>query len=195
MKNIVTTLSVMGLLAMVGLGVLSHIHQTVVSLEDFTASVSNGDSSMVVGVYKRATFALKVIPQPEGNFAYLPDTEELLVQLAQAEELYGNLGLAAHNNLAGKYIAELTPGDIINIIYGDGTIFKYEIINVKSYQAFLPDDLYSDYKDLEDGRVYSSSQLFEKAFGGENQIGLITCISQDDISTWGRIVVVGVPVE
>ncbi|MBI9051966.1 MAG: hypothetical protein JEZ00_21300 [Anaerolineaceae bacterium] len=194
MRRIITYMSFIVILAIIVLGIYNNLSNQIVRLEDFKDSVVNGDPTVIVGIYQEGVFAAKVIQQPEGDVLFLPDSEDTIVLLSDAKKWYGNVGLSAHRNLAGRYIAELELGNIVQVIYGDGTMMDYEIVEVRSYQAISPDDLYSDFRDLDNNQLYSSTELFEKAFGGENRIGLITCISKDDINSWGRIVVNGVPI-
>lgn len=165
------------------------------SLDSFATSVQNGRSSQLVGVYAPEVMTLPVVQQPSGNAAYVSTQQGVVTQFALASQ-YGSTGLIAHNTLAGQNFYQLAIGDVVSLVYGDGSIQMYEINQVQSYQALNPYSPYSNFVDLSNpGVQYSSTDLFYRTYGlGGDMLVLQTCISRDGNDSWGRLFIIASPV-
>src|SRR6266487_2693640 len=92
---------------------------TLPTFADFSKSVQNGDAKTLRGVYVTDVLALPIVQQPVDNAGYVSTTDGVITQFGMASK-YGNVGLLAHNHLSGKLFSQLTAGQEVRIIYGDG---------------------------------------------------------------------------
>ena len=66
----------------------------------FVETIQNGKAGVLEGVYVPNVFALPVTQQPVGNPGFVSQAADTVTQFGMAAEV-GNVGLLAHNNLAG----------------------------------------------------------------------------------------------
>ena len=88
---------------------------------DFSQTVQNGQATVLRGVYVNHILALPVIQQPSGNAGFVSSSDNQTTQFRMASQ-FGNIGLLAHNHLAGKSFAQLSIGDEVLMVYGDGRV-------------------------------------------------------------------------
>lgn len=158
----------------------------------FLQSVYDGDVSRLAGVYAPGIMALPVNNQPDDNAGYVSRREETLTRFALAD-YFGTIGLLAHNYLAGKHFASLLPGQVVYLVYGDGTTVPYIVAQVSSFQAYEPSNPYGMLRNLETGITYSAAQVFSQFYTGTPHITFQTCIAQGTELGWGRLFVVAIP--
>ena len=159
-----------------------------VNFDNFVASVSNGNSNQVTGIYAEGTLAYAVRRQPAGDAAYVSEAADEVTQFGLAAQ-YGTQAFLAHNYLAGASFFQLSVGQIISVVYGDGSTANFRIEAIHRYQALSPDSTQSRFLDLETDEEISTSTLFHSVYNNDNALVLQTCINQDGISTWGRLFV------
>lgn len=162
------------------------------SLAEFAASIKNNNSGAIQGVYVENILALTVVQQPQSNSEYVSTLQNTVTQFDLARQL-GVIGFLAHNNLGGKYFFRLEHGNLIYVIYGDGTIHKYVVNQIDQYQVLSPDNTTGSFKNISTGEVLSSSEIFFKYYTGSDQVTLQTCIAQGEAASWGRLFVVATP--
>lgn len=163
------------------------------SLEDFSLQVKNGNSSQSVGVYANDNFAYPIVQQPSGNAGYVSSTAGVVTQFSMASS-YGSIGLIAHNHLAGAKFSLLQVGDIITLVYGDGSAHSYKVTQIRQYQALSPTSPYSNFVDLYDSSTtLSATTLFMNIYASSGRLVLQTCIARDGQSSWGRLFVIAEP--
>jgi hypothetical protein len=160
----------------------------------FVKTSTIGLPGMVSGVYVDGLFALNVVQQPKNNAGYVSKTPEKLTEFRNARQ-QKNVGLLAHNYLAGQYFTQLKVGQIVNVIYGDGKVEKFVITNIYKYQAVSPESPYSDFVNLDDGQRTQVEPLFKKMYGGSHHLTLQTCIAKDKELSWGRLFITADPVK
>ena len=163
------------------------------SLNQFIGAIGSGLPGEIKGVYVDGEFALQVIQQPDDNYNYVSTKPEVVTQYGLAAKM-GVVGLLAHNNLAGRNFFLLDAGELVTLVYGDGSTLAIRVIALDRYQALDPDNAYSQLMNLADGNILDSTQAFKKYYTQENTIVFQTCISQDGNSSWGRLFVVAEPV-
>ena len=163
-------------------------------LLNFSLSIQNGDANLLRGVYVNNLFALPVVQQPSSNAAYVSTINNMVTQFGMASQ-FGGVGLLAHNYLSGQYFFQLTPGMIIDLIYGDGHIEYFQVSHVYRYQATSPESVYSDFIDLDTQEYLTGSALFKKVYMGTRHVTFQTCISQNGNSSWGRYFVLADPIQ
>lgn len=161
------------------------------NLADFVASVSNGKSSQVTGIYVDDAFAYNVGGQ-NGNASFVTTNPGEVTQFGLAAQ-YGTQGFLAHNYLAGAAFSQLEAGQLITLVYGDGSTEAFRIETLHRYQALSPDSTQSRFVDLSTGEELSVTKLFNTIYNNQNAVVLQTCIANDGVSTWGRLFVVAVP--
>lgn len=163
------------------------------NLSSFIQSVSSGQKNVVTGIYADNALALGINQQPSGSPEYITSSNGQVTQFGLASA-YGSLGLLAHNYLSGNDFFQLTDGQILTLVYGDGHTEAYKIQTINSFQALQPNSAYSDFIDLDSGDHLSASKLFNRMYNQDDTLVLQTCISNEGISTWGRLFIVATPV-
>ena len=158
----------------------------------FSQSVLNGQASELIGVYVPEVMAMPVVQQPVGNPGYVSTVENVVTQFAMASEV-GNVGLLAHNNLAGLDFTRLAPGQEVNLVYGSGGIETFIVSRVVRYQALNPYSPYSEFRDLESGITISAQELFKQLYRGDRHVTFQTCIESEGNLSWGRLFVIAEP--
>jgi hypothetical protein len=161
--------------------------------EQFKLSVYDGQAGIVRGVYIPELLAAKVLQQPANQASYVSPVNGIVTEFANAKT-YGNIGLLAHNYLAGAHFSEIELGDEIRIVYGDGKVEYYIVKEILRYQALEPNSPTSDFVDLDNKERETAASLFRKTYTGQRHVTLQTCIYADRNMSWGRLFVIAVPV-
>jgi len=97
---------------------------TLPTFSDFSNIVQNGEKDILRGVYVDNVLALPVVQQPLGNAIFVSNNDGEVTQFGMASQ-YGNIGLLAHNHRAGKSFSEMTPGQEVQLVYGDGHVRNF----------------------------------------------------------------------
>ncbi|MBC7877496.1 MAG: hypothetical protein H7Y59_10030 [Anaerolineales bacterium] len=163
------------------------------TLTEFVETVKDGHANTLRGIYISNVIALPIMQQPYGNPGFVSNTDSVLTQFSMASEV-GNLGLLAHNHLAGKSFSDIKPNDQIVLIYGDGHTESFLVDNTMQYQALSPLSPYSQFKDLETESILSAEDLFREVYRGEYHLTLQTCIDNEGNASWGRLFIIAKPV-
>ena len=161
-------------------------------LGTFSVSVLDEQTSELRGVYVPQVMALPVIQQPVGNPGYVSRIDNVVTQFAMAAEV-GNIGLLAHNNLAGQNFSQLALGQEVTLVYGDGSIETFVVSRVVRYQALNPYSPYSEFRDLETGITITAQDLFQQVYRGDRHLTFQTCIESEGNLSWGRLFVIAEP--
>jgi hypothetical protein len=160
------------------------------ALADFIASLALDGSNTIAGVFVPDTLAMQVRQQPAGKPGYVSSVDNILTQFGLASQ-YGTTGLLAHNDLAGTQFFNLSAGQQVFLVKGDGTVKEYTISTIRRFQAKQPNSPFSNFLDLDQGDVELSVEaLFYQVYRGADQVVFQTCIEQNGISTWGRLFVI-----
>jgi hypothetical protein len=162
------------------------------SLSAFVAAVMDGQSGVVRGVYVPEVFAYVVVQQPADDTSFVSPNDGVVTQYGLAGQ-YGAIGLLAHDYLAGALFSNLSIGQELGIVYGDGRVEFYMIGRLDRYQALQPENGASDLIDLATGIQISSNELFAKYYEGGDHVTFQTCIFQDGNLNWGRLLVTALP--
>ena len=162
--------------------------------DTFVASLVNGNAWQVVGVYVENVLALPVVLQPASNPGFVSTADGVATYFATVYEVTGNTGLLAHNYLAGVYFFDLQPGQIVVLIYGDGSTEEYAVWGWQEFQALNPYSYNSNFVNLYTGETLTSTQLFYAVYGGDLRTTFQTCIERDGEPSWGRLFVIA-PIE
>ncbi len=158
------------------------------TLGEFVSSVTSPDAG-VVGVYVPDQLALRVLPQPADNAAFVAAVPGTVTQYQPAAE-FGSIGLLAHNTLAGADFERLLLGERVFVVYGDGTTHEYMVSAIRHFQATSPLDPYSDFLDLDQsGSQLSSTELFDQMYSQQDTVVFQTCIAKGASRSWGRLFV------
>src|SRR5919108_1458227 len=115
---------------------------------DFRRSGQNSEAVVVRGVYVPKVLALPVVQQPEGHPYYVSNRDGEVTQFSMASQ-YGNIGLLAHNNLAGQFFSSLAIGDQVRLVYGDGRVEYFVVTSVLRFQATQPESVSSSFRNLD----------------------------------------------
>ncbi len=163
------------------------------SLPSFIDSIKDGSANTLRGIYVEGLIAFPIIQQPYGNPGYVSQTDGEVTQFSMASEV-GNLGLLAHNTLAGATFSQLKTGDTIILIYGDGHTQGFVVEGVQQYKATDPLSPYSYFKDLSSDTTLSALDLFNKVYRGDYHLTLQTCIDNEGNASWGRLFIIAKPI-
>jgi hypothetical protein len=161
-------------------------------LSTFAKSLINDKAGEVVGIYVPRLFAFPIVQQPGSLAGFVSQTDDTLTQF-DWPRLYGIVGLLAHNYLSGAYFVQLSPGQSISLIYGDGRIERYSVTRVHRFRATEPLSPRSNFVNLDTGEGLSAEQLFRFAYQGSRHMTLQTCIARDGDLSWGRLFVIAEP--
>ncbi len=160
----------------------------VVALPDeflgFVETVRDGEDGMVRGVYVEGVLALPVIQQPEKEPTYVSTKWDVVTQFSSAAR-NGVTGLLAHNYLSGADFYQLTTGQEIWVVYGDGSYRRYKIEDISQYQKLTPSSLQSELIELSTGKRLTTSQVFNRHYNGDHKLTLQTCLENEGLSNWG----------
>jgi hypothetical protein len=159
---------------------------------DFSRTVQNDQADVLRGVYVPDTFALPVVQQPSGSPGYVSNTDGQLTQFSMAAQ-FGNLGLLAHNHLAGKSFSQLVVGQEVRLVYGNGRVEYFVITEILQYQALQPTSMRSSFRDLVSDETITANQLFERVYTGKHHVTFQTCIEANGNLSWGRLFIVAMP--
>ena len=170
------------------------IDQEYPDLREFVEAVRDGKADQIQGVYVPEVFALPVIQQPKNNAIYVSNKRGRLTQFRKAAE-NGVTGLLAHNYLSGELFYRLTPRQELMVVFGDGTLQRYQVTKIWQYQKLEATRLRSDFVDLSSGQKFTSGQIFDHFYRGEHRLIFQTCLEANGILDWGLTFVVAVPVD
>lgn len=166
---------------------------SVIALSDFAAAIKDG-KAVLRGVYVPDVMAFRVIQQPKNQNGFVSTIRGLVTQFGMASD-YGTIGLLAHNFAAGSEFSKVLVGNIVTVIYGDGTIKEFKVTKISKYQAMQPNSSSSNFLDLETNEKLSAGTLFKAVYGGKAHLTLQTCIAQGKESSWGRLFIIAEPVQ
>jgi hypothetical protein len=158
----------------------------------FYTPTQNEDASRVRGVYVQNVLALPIVQQPEDNPYYVSNQAGEVTQFSTAAQ-YGNIGLLAHNNLSGSSFSQLSLGQEVNVMYGDGRVEKFVITEVLHFQALQPESQQSAFLNLDTSETLSASEMFNRVYTGGHHLTFQTCIKANGNMSWGRLFVVATP--
>jgi hypothetical protein len=162
------------------------------TLAEFSKSVQNGQKDLLRGVYVENVLALPIVQQPASNAGYVSNNDGEATQFRMAAK-YGTIGLLAHNHLSGKTFSRLTIGQEVRLVYGDGRVETFVVIEVLEYQALQPTSPYSSFKNLKKDETLTAEQMFKRVYFGDRHITFQTCIEANGDLSWGRLFVIAVP--
>ena len=165
---------------------------TLPSFTDFSKTVQNGKADVLRGVYVSNILALPVVQQPTNNAGYVSNNDGEATQFGMASQ-FGNIGLLAHNRLSGKSFSQLTVGQEVRLVYGDGKVEYFIVTEVLKYQALQPNSLYSEFRNLDDNKTLTAEQMFKRVYFGDKHVTFQTCIENNGNLSWGRLFVIAVP--
>jgi hypothetical protein len=161
-------------------------------LPSFSQSVWNGQANQLRGVYVPQLLAMPVVQQPVGSANYVSTMDNVITEFEMAAEV-GNVGLLAHNTLAGAKFSGLMEGQEVTLIYGNGHTESFVITRIVKYQALDPYSPYSEFRDLETGVTITATELFQQVYRGERHVTFQTCIEANGNPSWGRMFVIAEP--
>ncbi len=169
-------------------------HTNLPTFPDFSQTVQNGQANVLRGVYVNDVLALPVVQQPSGNAGFVSSSDDKTTQFRMASQ-FGNIGLLAHNHLAGRSFSQLAIGDEVLMIYGDGRVEHFVVQEVLKYQALQPNSPYSSFRNLDKNETINAEQMFKRVYFGDYHVTFQTCIDAEGNASWGRLFVIAVPME
>ena len=169
-----------------------YIETALPDYKNFVEIVQNGEKGVLRGVYVPGVLALPIVQQPVGNPGFVSQNDDEITQFNMAAEA-GIIGLLAHNYLSGAIFTNLSAGQEVRLIYGDGSVEYFAIDQIFEYQALQPYSPTSEFRDLETNVTISAEQLFGKVYRGERHITFQTCIDANGNSSWGRLFIIAQP--
>jgi hypothetical protein len=162
--------------------------------DEFVKSIKNGDKKKVAGIYVENELALRVVYQPSNDASFVSTINGVATYFLLPYTVAKNHGFLAHNFLSGSLFFSLKPGDIVQVIWGDGSYDDFEVIKIRQFQALSPRSPRSDFIDLTTGEKMNANTLFIEIYKGSFHIALQTCILRDNDDSWGRHFVLAPPI-
>jgi hypothetical protein len=156
--------------------------------------IHDRDAQLIRRVLVPKLFSYAVVQQPESNPYYVSSSKELVTEFSLARE-FNNIGLLAHNNLAGKSFKHLKPGQDIYVVHKNGHTDRYIVSNIYRFQALESTNTGSRFVDLDTGENLTANEVFTKMYTGVPHLTFQTCIYAEGDSSWGRLFVIAVPDE
>lgn len=152
----------------------------------------SADIQLISSVRVPNMFSYAVVQQPENDPYYVSSSSKLVTEFGMARQ-YNNIGLIAHNNLAGSLFKDLTLGQEIYITHQDSHADRYIVSAIYRFQALEPDKVESRFKNLDSGQILDASELFNQMYTGAPHLTFQTCIEALGNPSWGRLFVIAVP--
>jgi hypothetical protein len=87
----------------------------------------------------------------------------------------------------------LEEGQKFYLIYGEGQTSTFVVTEIRHFQALKPASTSSDFVDLENSVLLTTSELFAKVYNRPGQVIFQTCISAGGNRSWGRLFVIAEP--
>jgi hypothetical protein len=169
-----------------------HAEKPLPNFSTFVENIRDGKTDVLEGVYVPDVFALPVVQQPVGDPGYVSQAADTVTQFEMAAEV-GNVGLLAHNNLAGQEFTNLSLRDEVRLVYGDGKVEYFIVTQMLRYQALQPYSPYSEFRDLETSKTITAEELFRKVYRGDRHVTFQVCIAANGIDAWGRLFIIAQP--
>lgn len=146
------------------------------------------------GVTIRNAENFPVVQQPPGETNYVSKNDGEVTQFSSAEK-FGNIGLLAHNYLAGRSFSKIKVGQEIHLAYSDGSTENFIVMEILRYKALDPKSPYSSFQNLDDeDEILTVGQMFDRAYQGGHHVTFQTCIAAGGDSSWGRLFIIASPV-
>ena len=149
---------------------------------------------MVSGVYFGKNRFLRVVNQPTGKPGYVSSISNTATNFQLAAR-YGNIGLIAHNYLAGRHFNDLKIGDKIYVMDRFGRKKNYRVIEILRYQAVNPRSTRSNFINLKNKQLSTATDVFKRVYTGKHHLVLQTCIKKGRNEEWGRIFIIAQPLK
>jgi hypothetical protein len=162
------------------------------ALMQFVQTVESGQGQ-VTGVYSANIFSFPVVQQPADNPGFVSTEDNTVTQFGMASQQH-NIGLLAHNFLAGQSFFGLVPGSRIYLVYGTGRVEAFTVTEVLQYQALDPENMFSQFRQVGGSETLSSTDMFNRVYTGPYHLTLQTCIDRDGNGSWGRLFVIAEPI-
>jgi hypothetical protein len=162
--------------------------------DEFVNSIKNGDKKKVAGIYVENELALRVVYQPSNDASFVSTINGVATYFLLPYTVAKNHGFLAHNFLSGSLFFNLKPGNIVQVIWGDGSYDDFEVLKIRQFQALSPRSPRSDFVDLTTGEKMNANTLFIEIYKGSFHIALQTCILRDNDDSWGRHFVLAPPI-
>ncbi len=160
------------------------------SLREFIPTIQNGNARQLVGVFVDDTLALRVVQQPSSNPGFVSTDLDVVTEFSIAKQ-YGTTGLLAHNTAAGEYFDDISAGEKIILVYGNGDLKYFMVDQIRQFQALSPNSPYSSFTDLAaPGKTLSVENLFYQIYRSKGNLVFQTCIARDGEPSWGRLFVI-----
>ncbi len=160
----------------------------------FIDKVADGQKGVIKGVYVAGIFALPVVQQPEGEWAFVSEESGIVTEFQSAAR-NGVTGLLAHNYLSGALFYKLKVGKEVRIVYGDKEIKRYQIVGIYRFQKLTPGSPQSELIDLDTNEQVTTEDVFNRFYRGGHKVTFQTCLEAHGHSNWGLTFTVAMPIE
>jgi hypothetical protein len=154
------------------------------SLDVFIHQVANGQAGVVRGLFVQNLLALRILQQPINDPGYVAREEGTATQYFRAG-LSGTVGLLAHNYLSGQLFFNLTKGQDLVLIFGDGKAEKYQVSEINDFERLTRSDMNSNFLELSTNQTTTATQVFARYYQKNHALTLQTCIARDGVADWG----------
>ena len=157
-----------------------------------TGRSRRGQPHVLSRVHVAGVLALGVVQQPVGDTGFVSSADDVATQFATAAK-YGNIGLLAHDYLAGRSFSQLVIGETVRLIYRDGEVEDFVVSEVLRFQALQPENPWSSLRNLDNHALMTAGQVFTRVYAGKHHVTFQTCIEKLGNFSWGRLFVLAMP--
>lgn len=155
-------------------------------LKEFAGILKGGNPERVAGLFAPGVGRYYIVQQAPGQNSRVSPVAGVLTQFMMPAS-GGVIGLLGHNYAAGKRFTLFKPGDHVYLVYGDGSVQPYRLMEFQQYQAVDPDDPGSRLINLASGKFFSAAEVYQQIYTGAPRLVLQTCLTRDDNLKWGRL--------
>ncbi len=174
---------------------LNYSHQNPIYLPNTGLHKKTEISVNYLGLYRSSSITKVSVP---GLFSYpvvqsgdnAPNQAGVVGQYSRAKD-NGNIGLIAHNYLAGSIFSWISKGNEVQVTKSNGEVEYYVVSNILRFQASDPNNFSKPFIN-QNGQSVSAEDVFDMAY----RSGIVTfqtCIAKNGISSWGIYMIQAVP--
>ncbi len=160
----------------------------------FIEQVADGQKGVIKGVYAPGIFALPVVQQPPGEWAFVSDKPGIVTEFQSAAK-NGVTGFLAHNYLSGAQFYKLEIGKEVRVVYGDKMVKFYQVDGIYRFQKLTPSSPQSELIDLDTHQKITTEEVFNRFYRGKPKVTFQTCLEEEGLSNWGLTFTVAIPYE
>jgi hypothetical protein len=158
----------------------------------FVQQETDGETGVERGIFVPGILSNPIIQQPNNNWSYVSEDPDNITEFQSAHSNQVT-GLLAHNFLIGAKFYDIQIGQYLAIVYGDGSVKRYQVTGIFQFEKLNLSSLTSDFIDLQTKKQVSSTEIFNRFYTGSDKVTLQTCLERGGQPSWGLTFIVAEP--